>query len=112
MFVFIFCVPQDMGLYFCDNIHHFSSLKALDLVTMKKLQQKVNIIPIIAKSDTITKQELIKFKAKVSLELKSNGIRVYEFPTDDENIKELNENTNVSFFVFPFHPAQYCSIYA
>lgn len=41
-------------------------LKALDLVTMKKLDSKVNIIPIIAKADTITKAELQKFKAKVS----------------------------------------------
>lgn len=41
------------------------SLKALDLVTMKKLDTKVNIIPIIAKADTITKTELSKFKTKV-----------------------------------------------
>jgi septin family protein len=42
-----------------------SSLKALDLVTMKKLDSKVNIIPVIAKADTITKTELQKFKTKV-----------------------------------------------
>ena len=42
-------------------------LKALDLVTMKKLDSKVNIIPVIAKADTITKSELNKFKAKVNL---------------------------------------------
>ena len=40
-------------------------LKALDLVTMKKLDSKVNIIPVIAKADTITKAELQKFKQKV-----------------------------------------------
>lgn len=33
---------------------------------MKKLDSKVNIIPVIAKADTITKTELTKFKAKVS----------------------------------------------
>jgi len=43
------------------------SMKALDLVTMKKLDSKVNIIPVIAKADTITKTELQKFKSKVSL---------------------------------------------
>ena len=42
------------------------SLKSLDLVTMKALDSKVNIIPVIAKADTITKQELQKFKIKVS----------------------------------------------
>lgn len=42
-----------------------SSMKALDLVTMKKLDSKVNIIPVIAKADTVTKTELQKFKSKV-----------------------------------------------
>lgn len=40
-------------------------LKSLDLVAMKKLESKVSIIPVIAKSDTITKTEMQKFKAKV-----------------------------------------------
>ena len=42
------------------------SLKSLDLVTMKALDSKVNIVPVIAKADTITKNELHKFKLKVS----------------------------------------------
>ena len=41
------------------------TLKALDLVTMKKLHDKVNLVPVIAKSDTITKQELAAFKTRV-----------------------------------------------
>ncbi|KAJ8298529.1 hypothetical protein KUTeg_025060 [Tegillarca granosa] len=52
-------------LYFIAPTGH--SLKALDLVTMKKLDSKVNIIPVIAKADTITKAELQKFKAKAHL---------------------------------------------
>lgn len=57
------------------NTYHWYvySLKALDLVTMKKLDSKVNIIPIIAKADTITKAELQKFKAKVSF-LRVDGL--------------------------------------
>ena len=43
------------------------SLKSLDLVTMKALDSKVNIVPVIAKADTITKNELHKFKLKVSV---------------------------------------------
>lgn len=46
------------------NLHF--SLKSLDLVTMKKLDSKVNIIPVIAKSDTVTRAELQKFKLKVT----------------------------------------------
>ncbi|XP_013390378.1 septin-11 isoform X1 [Lingula anatina] len=79
-------------LYFIAPTGH--SLKALDLVTMKKLDSKVNIIPIIAKADTITKSELQKFKAKLMSELMSNGVQIYQFPTDDETVAELNSSMN------------------
>lgn len=36
---------------------------------MKELDKKVNIIPIIAKADTISRQELLQFKKKVSNQL-------------------------------------------
>uniref|UniRef100_A0A8C4EWB6 Septin n=1 Tax=Dicentrarchus labrax TaxID=13489 RepID=A0A8C4EWB6_DICLA len=81
-------------LYFIAPTGH--SLKSLDLVTMKKLDSKVNIIPIIAKADTISKSELHKFKIKIMSELVSNGVQIYQFPTDDEAVSEINASMNVS----------------
>jgi len=69
-------------------------LKSIDLVCMKKLDQKVNIIPIIAKADTINKAELAKFKSKIMNELKSNGVSIYQFPLDDETVAEANKENN------------------
>ncbi|CAG5133475.1 unnamed protein product [Candidula unifasciata] len=79
-------------LYFIAPTGH--SLKALDLMTMKQMDTKVNIIPVIAKADTITKTELTKFKAKLMSELLSNGVHIYQFPTDDETISETNASMN------------------
>lgn len=79
-------------LYFIAPTGH--SLKSLDLVTMKKLDSKVNIIPVIAKADTITKTELDKFKAKVMNELTSNGVQIYQFPIDDETVATVNASMN------------------
>ncbi|XP_069748742.1 septin-6 isoform X2 [Narcine bancroftii] len=75
-------------LYFIAPTGH--SLKSLDLVTMKKLDSKVNIIPIIAKADSVSKNELQKFKIKIMSELVSNGVQIYQFPTDDETVAEIN----------------------
>lgn len=50
-------------LYFICPTGH--GLKSLDLVCMKKLDTKVNVIPIIAKADTISKTELQKFKVRL-----------------------------------------------
>lgn len=79
-------------LYFISPTGH--SLKSLDLVTMKALDSKVNIIPIIAKADTVSKSELHKFKIKIMSELVSNGVQIYQFPTDDESVSKMNATMN------------------
>lgn len=63
---------------------------------------QVNIIPIIAKSDAISKSELTKFKIKITSELVSNGVQIYQFPTDDESVAEINGTMNVSSTGVPF----------
>lgn len=57
---------------------------------------QVNIIPVIAKADTISKSELHKFKIKIMSELVSNGVQIYQFPTDDETVAKINTAMNVS----------------
>ena len=79
-------------LYFITPNGH--GLKSIDLVCMKKLDQKVNIIPIIAKADTINKAELSKFKTKIMNELKANGVSIYQFPLEDETVAEVNKDNN------------------
>lgn len=64
---------------------------------------QVNIIPIIAKSDSISKSELTKFKIKITSELVSNGVQIYQFPTDDETVAEINGTMNVSVLQSFFH---------
>ncbi|GBM04190.1 Septin-2 [Araneus ventricosus] len=79
-------------LYFISPTGH--GLKSIDLVCMKKLDSKVNIIPIIAKADTISKVELQRFKIKIMSELVSNGVQIYQFPTDDDSVAEINSTMN------------------
>lgn len=56
----------------------------------------MNIIPLIAKADTISKSELQKFKMKLMSELVINGVQIYQFPTDDETTAKINGAMNVS----------------
>lgn len=48
-------------------LSHFSRLKPLDIAFMKAAHHKVNIVPVIAKADTLTKIEVQKLKRKVHL---------------------------------------------
>ena len=45
---------------------YFSSLKPLDVEFMKRLHDKVNIIPLISKADSLTPDECREFKKTVS----------------------------------------------
>ena len=51
-------------VYFIQPTGH--SLKPLDIEVMRRLHTKVNLIPVIAKSDTLTDEEIVAFKARVS----------------------------------------------
>ncbi|XP_037070419.1 septin-2-like isoform X2 [Pollicipes pollicipes] len=77
--------------FICPTGH---GLKSLDLVCMKKLQSKVNIIPVIAKADTISKTELVKFKQRILTELNGNGVQIYHFPMDDSTVADTNRSMN------------------
>jgi cell division control protein 12 len=50
-------------LYFIRPTGH--GLKPLDVEIMKRLGTRVNLIPIVAKADTLTPRDLEKFKAQV-----------------------------------------------
>lgn len=79
-------------LYFIAPTGH--SIKSLDLVCMKELDKKVNIIPVVAKADTVARSELPQFKARIIEELRANDVQIYEFPTDDETVADLNAKMN------------------
>jgi len=63
-------------------------LKPFDIEFMKQLHQKVNIVPVIAKADVLTKKEVEKLKKRITEEIKANGIRVYSLPDVDEDEDE------------------------
>ncbi|XP_030387864.1 septin-2 [Scaptodrosophila lebanonensis] len=86
-------------LYFICPTGH--GLKSLDLVCLKQLDSKLNIIPVIAKADTISQPELERFKAKIIDELKQHKVSIYQFPTDDITVADTNAamNTHIPFAV-------------
>ncbi|MBZ3888326.1 Septin-7 [Sciurus carolinensis] len=75
-------------LYFVAPSGH--GLKPLDIEFMKRLHEKVNIIPLIAKADTLTPEECQQFKKQIMKEIQEHKIKIYEFPeTDDEEENKL-----------------------
>jgi len=89
------------------------SLKQLDIEVMRRLHTKVNLIPIIAKADTLTDVEVLQFKqrvrggfvflhlshyqffAQVLSDIAYHNIQIFQAPTyeneDEETIAEAEE---------------------
>ncbi|XP_054164960.1 septin-7-like isoform X2 [Oppia nitens] len=70
-------------LYFIQPSGH--SLKPLDIEFMLHLHDKVNIIPVIAKADTLTPEECLQFKKNVMNDITQHKIKIYEFPDCDDD---------------------------
>ncbi|CAG8744423.1 5157_t:CDS:1, partial [Acaulospora colombiana] len=52
------------ALFFINPTGH--SLRPIDIIVMKKLSEVVNVVPVIAKSDSLTIEERDNFKSKVN----------------------------------------------
>ncbi|XP_026189550.1 septin 4b isoform X2 [Mastacembelus armatus] len=77
-------------LYFISPFGH--GLRPLDVEFMKALHEKVNIVPVLAKADTLTPSEVKKKKIKIREEIEQYGIKIYQFPDcdsdEDEDFKQ------------------------
>lgn len=62
---------------------------------MRRLHQKVNLIPVIAKSDTLTDEEINQFKQRILADIAFHRIAIYHAPVyeneDEETIAENEE---------------------
>uniref|UniRef100_A0A672P262 Zgc:63587 n=1 Tax=Sinocyclocheilus grahami TaxID=75366 RepID=A0A672P262_SINGR len=87
--------------YFISPFGH--GLKPLDVEFMKAIHSKVNIVPVIAKADTLTLRERDRLKRRVLDEISEHGIRIYQLPdADSDEDEEFKEQTRVLKASIPF----------
>ncbi|CAO3666553.1 hypothetical protein G6F70_005805 [Rhizopus microsporus] len=79
-------------LYFIRPTGH--RLKPLDIEIMKRLGSRVNLIPVVAKADTLTPKDLAAFKERIRQDIEANHIKVYQCPieSEDEEVTKLNKD--------------------
>ncbi|ODV87774.1 hypothetical protein CANARDRAFT_228040 [[Candida] arabinofermentans NRRL YB-2248] len=83
-------------LYFIRPTGH--TLKPLDIEVMKKIGTRANLIPVIAKADTLTPNEMLEFKKRIREIIEVQDIRIYSPPIEiddqaaSEHAKQLIES--------------------
>jgi septin 2 len=87
--------------YFINPSGH--GLRPVDIKFMHLLHERVNIVPVIGKADTLTKKELDVLKAKILEEIRSNRIKIYDFPDcDDDEDDEFKQLTKELKLAVPY----------
>ncbi|KAJ1925247.1 Cell division control protein 3 [Tieghemiomyces parasiticus] len=81
-------------IYFIAPTGH--SLRAIDIEFMKRLHTKVNLIPVIAKSDTLTEDEVTAFKVRVLADIAQHNIQIFR-PLSDafDDPETVAENRDI-----------------
>lgn len=64
---------------------HSNGLRPLDIDFMKQLHHKVNIVPLLAKADTLTPSEISAKKIQILKDIERKKIKIYQLPDADED---------------------------
>lgn len=87
------------------------SLRQVDVEFMRRLQNKVNIVPVIAKADALTASELRDLKERIMSDLDRYKIDIYRLPEcdsdEEEEIKRLDKEIKASF-IFCLNMIYFC----
>ncbi|XP_050493715.1 septin-2 isoform X2 [Bombus huntii] len=80
-------------LYFIPPYGH--GLRQIDLEVLKRLHRKVNVVPVIAKADTLTTYEVKMLKDRILADIEEHEIQIYQFPDcdsdEDEEFKQQDK---------------------
>lgn len=68
-----------------------TQLSPLDIESMKEIAKRVNLIPVVARSDTLNKDELVNFKEIINTTLKAYGIQVCKFLSDNFVLDKIRQ---------------------
>ncbi|KAF8637318.1 hypothetical protein AX16_010846 [Volvariella volvacea WC 439] len=80
-------------LYFIPPSGH--ALRELDIELMRRLSPRVNVIPVIGRSDSLTPSELRAFKKRIMEDIEYYDIPIYNFPYDPEEDDEETIQDNM-----------------
>lgn len=86
-------------LFFINPTGH--TLKPIDITVLRKLAEVVNVVPVIAKSDSMTLDEREAFKQRIKAELAFHQIRLFPFDNEEHDPAEIQLNERIRTMI-PF----------
>src|SRR6201996_2418590 len=88
-------------LFFIQPSGH--GLKPIDIVVLKKLSEFVNVVPVIAKSDSLTLEERAAFKERIREEFAFHNLRMYPYDNEEHDHEEITLNAEIKASLYSKH---------
>ncbi|RJE25631.1 AIG1 family [Aspergillus sclerotialis] len=85
-------------LFFIQPSGH--ALKPIDIVVLKKLSDVVNVVPVIAKADSLTLEERMAFKERIKEEFAFHNLKMYPYDNDELDDEERAMNAQIKVILF------------
>ncbi|QEU58313.1 Shs1 [Kluyveromyces lactis] len=81
-----------VALYFIEPTGH--GLRELDVEIMKRLSRYTNVLPIVARADSFTPDELTRFKKRIMEDIDRFNVPIYKFEVDEneDDLETIEEN--------------------
>ena len=76
-------------------------LTPLDIVTLRRLSDIANVIPVIGKSDTLTLEERDLYRQNVQRDFKAYNLNIYAYDSEELTTDELELNSSIRSII-PF----------
>lgn len=85
-----------VALYFIEPNGH--GLTELDVELMKRVSRYTNVLPIISKADSMTKEELTVFKKNILEDINKYNVPIFKFEVDpdEDDYEAIEENETLS----------------
>lgn len=85
-----------VALYFIEPNGH--GLTELDVELMKRVSRYTNVLPIISKADSLTKDELNEFKKNILEDIQKYNVPIFKFEVDpdEDDYEAIEENETLS----------------
>lgn len=80
--------PLYLRVHPADPLNSSTSLKPIDIVVLKKLSDVVNVVPVIAKADSLTLEERQAFKERIKEEFAFHNLKMYPYDNDELDDEE------------------------
>jgi septin family protein len=79
-----------------------NGLTAIDIITIQKLAERVNLVPCLSKADLMTVKQLEKIKKAIRNDIDEHNLPIYMFDDDEDDDQDIKDQNAMFRNMIPF----------